>query len=541
MKPTAQSSQTQELIDLCLALAAHPAKLELLKGKAQTRLDEMHRAEDGFFAGIDAQGPEFYQRLRVHIDKVEESFRDYSEALEQILESNFDGQQVAQALANASSGLRVNMSSYEEAYLSEGDSRYPVVNLFRNTVLGVSEGRMARSLIGAVSDRYSNFYKLAIEEIEQSQARQKPGVSERKAAMQDILGIIAELRELPSGDALEPVLDRLTAAHVELDGAFDTYHKSEFLEGPAQGTRINLLVNAAEGVLDGKFQPAVLETMAQNLLDLTQHNLAEMKNLRRSKLDSEVLSEELERMVEAVEEIEDALLFLLEYAQGKAKNEEEVREAIDDLIDSGDALAESTEIVHQTGKVTCIQCQALQEKGARACVSCGATLPRQADEGIYGHQSSSFQVMEGVDPEQGEVMTDVMHALFQACEAFLAGKLPARELIARIDQNTAAVEKALASLDRLQTPALPSEANLDEQDTARNFIDLAEDALILLSQGAAECLKGLSTITRAAQADDLDSVRSGMRSYYEGTQKMWQVRRLERELDDYLIAPPSTN
>jgi hypothetical protein len=536
---TAESAQTQELIDLCLGLAEQPQGLAELEEKARIRLDDMQGAEDGFFAGVDAQGAEFYQELRAQIDKVEEQFRAYGEALEQILDGGFAPLEVARALAAASRGLRVAMSAYEEAFLSRGDSSYPVINLFRNIFQGVAEGRIRAALLPATCERYSRFYQSAIEEIEQSEFHQSPGLAERKDALRTVQRCIGELRELEQGQDYEPILARMAAAHADLDAAFDTYERHEFAEGPSQAANVNRLVRAAQGVLEGTYKPPVLESMAQSLLDLTQQNLAEMKNLGRNKLDSQV-GEELERMVEALEDIEDALTLLLDYSQGTVNEVAEVQDAIDDLIDSGDALVESSRIVteahERAGKVTCLQCQTVQDRASRTCARCGAVLPRPVDEGLEANAHSTFQLLEGdaAGSDGEEVMTDVMHALFQACEAFMAGRLPLQDLRAHVLRNTQSVEQALARLDRLQTPAVPSEVSPAEQETARNFIDLAEDALILLSQGAAECQDGLSTIAQAAEADDLETLRKGMRRYYEGTQKMWQVRRLERQFEEYL-------
>lgn len=536
--PVAESSQTQDLIELCLGLAANPELLTELLEKAEIRIEDMHHAEDGFFAGVEAEEPEFYHEFRPQIERVEDAFNAYGDALERILTKSFDADEVAQALAQASRGLRVSMAAYEEAYLSKGPSGYPVVNLFENIAQGVTEGRISPAAWAAACARYKAYYAGALREIEESRARQKPGVTERKAALAVILEGLSEFEKLSGGEEDFPsILARFAAAHTDLDRAFDSYHRQEFAQGPAQGPNINWLVKATKGVLDGTYQPAVLESMAQALLDITQQNLADLKAMSRDKSDSAVLNEELERMLAAVTDIEDVLLFLLDYADGRSTNREQVLVAIDDLIESGDALMESARFVAQIGQVTCVQCQTSQDKGVKTCVSCGALLPQQPDQGVYDvSTSSSFQLLEGdpTDLNREEVMTDVMHALFEACEAFMKGTLPVAELTTRVGENLHEVERAQRRLDQLRTPVLPQEASPQDQETAQDFIDLAEDALILLSQGVAECRQGLSTIQESALVDDLETLRSGMRRYFEGTQKMWQVRRLERDFDDYL-------
>lgn len=543
-RPIASSPQTQEIVDLCLSLANEPQRKNELQNKAGDRLEEMQRVEDGFFAGVDAQGAEFYQKLRTHIDRVEDQFRAYGDALEALLEDHFDAVTLAHELAQASQGMRAAMGAYEEAYLSEGPDRYPMVNLFRNVIEGVLAGRMAHTLQGATCDRYQAFYGSAVKEIEESKAGERPGIDERKQAYLNILSVVEELRGITNPETLEPLLDQLSEAHATLENVFDTFHRQELTEGPSQSANINALVKAAEGVLEGLYQPSVLEAMAQSLLDLTQQNLDSMKNLARNKIESEVVSEELERMIEAVEEIEDALTFLLDFAQGSTKNVKEAREAIEDLIDSGDALVESSGIVEDLQKVTCVQCQAKQEKGSRACIACGALLPQQAEDQGYGSADSTFQVLEGdlTDLNRDEVMTDVMQELFQACDGFMNGQVKASKLGEIIARHLGFARQAQQKLDDLRTPTIPAEISSEDRAVAEDFVGLAEDALDLLTEGIEQCLSGLATMDRAVTADDLEALRSGMREYYEGQQRMWQVRRLERQLDDYiqpLVKTPS--
>ncbi len=536
-RPLASSPQTQEIVDLCLRVLSEPNLQKELREKAQDRLDEMQRVEDSFFAGVDAQGAEFYQSLRAHIERVEEQFRAYGDALEDLLEDHNEAASIAYELAEASQGMRAAMSAYEEAYLSRGPDRFPVVNLFRNVIEGVISGRMAPTLQHATCDRYQAFYGSAVQEIEDSKAGERPGIDERKQAYITILTVIDELRQVNELEKLEPLLNRFNEAHLTLENVFDTFHRQELTEGPSQSANINALVKAAEGVLEGTYEPSILEAMAQSLLDLTQNNLASMRNLGRNKIDSEVVSEELERMIEAVEEIEDALTFLLDFAQGTAKNTQEAREAIEDLIDSGDALVESSQIIEDLQKVTCVQCQTKQEKGSRVCVSCGAVLPQQAEDQSYGTADSTFQILEGVaadDLDRDEVMTDVMQELFQACDDFMNGQLKAVALQELVGHHLALAQQAQQKLDTLRTPSIPTEATPEDREVAEDFVGLAEDALDLLTQGIEQCLSGLSAMKAAAPIDDLETLRAGLREYYEGQQRMWQVRRLERQLDDYI-------
>ena len=114
------------------------------------------------------------------------------------------------------------------------------------------------------------------------------------------------------------------------------------------------------------------------------------------------------------------------------------------------------------------------------------------------------------------------------------------DLNSHLARNLANVERAREALAELALPAVPEEANPEERELSQGFINLADDALASLEQGVAECQAGLTRIGQAANAQDPEGVREGMANYYQGTQKMWAVKRLDHELTQYIEADDRT-
>jgi hypothetical protein len=549
--PRSDSPETQAFIDGCLALAqGNTDGHEALLSASAARLEELNQTVDDLFAEMDAEGPEFYQKFRHHFEGIEAAFQSYSESLEQILLSaeneGIDFHQIACDLATASRQISIGMAQYQEDYLSQGPSQFPIVNLFDNVARGIRESGAPAAGWEQICSRYIGFYSGAVAEIDNSQHQDKPGIAQRRKALNDILACLNELLEFDHSNPvskLESILARFSAAHVDLEAAFDTYHQAEFSDGPTKGAKLNWIIKAAEGVLAGTYTPEILGGLAQDVLAVTQENLVDMKQLSQQKLESVTLNEELSKMIEATEGVEDALAFLVDFADDPQIPEEQVREAIQELIESGDLLVQATELVQQynetAGKVTCVQCQAQQEPGSRVCEACGAQLPGLPGTGAYSTGDSSVDVREGKPEDaidQEEVMTDVMKALFEACEEFLEGEKPVDDLEAHVMRNLSNIDDAEEALSALAVPAMPEEANPEERELSQGFIDLTEDALATLEQGVAECRLGLTQISEGARAQDQETMQEGMAIYYQGTQKMWQVKRLDHELTSYIEA-----
>ncbi|MCA9795375.1 MAG: hypothetical protein KC910_26385 [Candidatus Eremiobacteraeota bacterium] len=539
-KPVSSSPETQEIIELCLAISdGDESALEQLATKVAQRHAEMNTAHDTFFGEVEAQGEEFYNTYQAELDEIGVQFRAYEDALDQIVVA-LEGDDTAafyrgaEAIAEASHRLRVSQARYEEKYLSTGPSQFPLINLFHNLATGLRMGQAPLQLWHDHCQAYIDFYQKALEEVENSEARTKPGVAERETAFKRILELIGELKQLDRkapNSRFSTLIDGLNAAHLDLEASFETYHRHVFTEGPTESPAVNWLLKVAKEYRDGKTQGFVLKSMAEEHLERTRKGLEDLEPALEADLDPGVLTEESARMQEAMEGLEDALLALIEYADNPAMDPEIVADTLALLESCGQKLGSAYLNVQsfneRAGQVICVHCQTENPPGTRVCSGCQRRLP-QLEAGVTA-------VEGGPAPgaSQENVMTDVMQAIFADCEAFENGQIAKDDFLAKLDRREADIEQAQAKLDPMMPPEVPEEGPPEDLAAAEDFAAIAEDALDLLRAGLEECREGLDHMRQAATENNPDLMSRGKQLYYNGSQKMWQVRRLDQAVDAY--------
>lgn len=549
--PTSGSRETQNLIDLCLALADGEDCAEELQAAVAQRHQEMMAAMDGFFGAAEQQGEDFTKKFAKELGFVESQFGDYELALERILgwvkepgEPDLMREH-ATLLAQASTGLRISTLAYEEAYLSQGPSKFPLVNLFSNLAERMRKKEIPPEIYQEAGQRYHHYYSKALEELEKSEAKDKKGFEQRKKAYTEIVGQLAEMKELGPNhdpDKMAELLSSFSRSHVDLTEAFDAYHFAEFAEGPTASPKVNWVLKAVEGVRAGTHPPGTLRGLVIDLQEVGANALKELLAASRQPIDSSLLAEDISNVIEALEGMEDSLDTLLAYSEGDQLDEEHLQEAIDMLTEYGDKMGNSHLNIkafnENLGKVTCVKCGLKQESGgATVCVSCGAQLPQQLGGGVYDSAStSSFQVLEGEadDLNRAQVVTSTMKALFDKCEAFEKGNLSREDFFAYLETAEEQIDAAEVNLSRVEVPEFPEEATEEEVVEFTPVVELGEEALHMLALGLAECRGGIDYMRLSVEDEKPELMKEGMRVYFEGTQKMWEVRRLQKMVDDYI-------
>ncbi len=546
-KLTSVSPETQNILDLCTAIVDGEDKHEELAQAVSTRLEELHQAVDDFFGQVDQQGEEYYEKFKREFEEIEYRFRRYEEALEQIqacLEqgsTSDDLWKAAEALAEASHFLRVAIGRYEQADLSQGSSKYPIVNLLDNLGQATREGKAPQELWESTCIRYIQYYQNMLEEIQKSPDREAPGVPEREKAVTTIIELFKELQTLTptdSADRYAELISRMSGAHMDLEKSFLTYNEATLTQGPTKSPYVNLILNTAAGYKEGRFSGEAFKLTVQEYLETVHENLEELQAILETPPESAILNEETAKMVEAMEGVADALEVLLEYADNPNLDPERVKDALELLKESGDRGAEATKAVEEynesAGKITCMHCETKNPPGSKVCSGCQRPLPMASDIGTQ----SSFQVMEGgkTEPDftKQTVMTDMMKELFEKCEEFMEGGVDPQTLLTLLDTREKQLDEAEEKLSELQPPEIPEEADEEEKVVAKKFVDLADDTLELLYTGIEECRQGLEKIRQAVAARDQELMQEGIRYYFQGNQRMWQVWRLDNAFDAYM-------
>ncbi|MBN9417907.1 MAG: hypothetical protein J0I12_20840 [Candidatus Eremiobacteraeota bacterium] len=548
-RPVAASPESQQLIDLCFDVAE--GKLDAypqLENAVSTRQDQLTKASDDFFASVESQSAEFQKKYKLEVDLIGKYFESYDSALEQILKFKADPkkellEESAHMLAFCSNGMPAAMSSYEQRLLSDGPHRYPLINVFINLGKALRDKRTSVEAWVGTCKQYDVFYTEALREVNASKKQDAAGVPERRKALENIVKALQEMQKFTpttSGAKFEEIIQELADGHRDLDEAVAAYNR-EITNGPTGAPAINIILNTAEGVLAKQFQPRLLRDLCTAQIEQTQQGIKEMQAVVKAPHESTVIQEETPKALEAMEGIEEALLAIVAYCDAQG-SEEEVRAALRDLqeltkemLDSKSSLDTHAE---NYGKVLCPHCQAPNAPNLKSCVKCNRMLPQMTGSDVYGQGASSFQALEGdaADSSRDGVVTTTMKEVFDANEAFLTDKMALEDFLAVMDDYLEKTEDAKKNLSKYHAPPVPPEATEEERAKAQEFIDLCAEALELLGQGVEECEYGLQCMRDGAADDDRDKMTEGQRFFYEGSQKMWQVRRVDEALQKYIHA-----
>lgn len=545
--PHGGSPETQAIIDACFQ--GDTDSWQRLEQLIPARRQAAEKALQSFLAQADQQGPDFVKAHDAALQGVEDAFARYQEVLDAILkaaraQSAEEAKKAAGFLAVTSFGIRSAVIAFEEGFLAYGDSRFPLVNLLSNLFDRVRGGQIQPDVWQSTCQRYGQFFAKSVEEIDKSEDKDKPGVPQRRTALQRLTELLSQLESTGSQESLstfEGKLFEISGLLVDLSDAVETYHNHVFLTGESSSPRINLILNVAKGTLEGKYDRSVLRALTTSMSDEIQARLKELDRLAQEPLESQVLSDSLGDMIDVLESLDDALECLIRVAKGETVDPAEVQDSLDILRESGDNLGEVNKAVAEVNEkqssLTCPGCGATQEPGRRSCLSCGAALP----ELRAGTVASSFEMEEGRGEVQlGEpVMTTVMQELFSKVEDFDAARLDAEAFLDLVEAYHQKIDLSEQKLSALQAPEMPEELSVEDRALCREFITIADDALALLEVGLAECREGLEHLQHFGESREASSKTSGMQLFFEGTQKMWLVSRAQKRVEEFITASGS--
>lgn len=537
--PVGGSPETQAIIDACFQ-----ENWSAIQPLVAARSEAAKQALESFLGQARDQGEDFTKAHEASLKTVEGAFGMYQESLKLVLQAtqNKNAEQAKQAgamLAVSSFSIRGAVVGLEEAYLSYGDSRFPVVNLFTNLGSKVRGGEVPLEAWQHTCDRYGAQYQGAIEEIDKSEEKDKPGIPERRAAIVRLVDTFKELRALTPGDhrdKYDNLMFQMTGCLAEMSEAIETYHNHTFLTGECKSPRINLVIKVARGVVEKRYDKAVLRSLATDLSNELQGYLKELDRMAKNPQESEVLNDSLADMIDVMESLDDGLQSLIAIANGEEVDPAEIQESLAILVESGDVLNDVNQTVakynetHST--VVCSGCGSRQQAGLLQCPACGTGLPQ-----LTPTAGSSVEMMEGGEADYDEpVMTTVMQELFDKVEAFDGGRLDGDAFLDVLDAFDERIDLSEQKLGQVQSPEMPDGLDPEQRAISGEFITIAEDALSLLDVALAECREGIEHLRHFAETDEKESKQAGMQLYYDGTQKMWMVARAQKRVEEFIEA-----
>lgn len=485
--------KSEQLIELAGAVALGQAPAETLRQALEQHQVEMEEFGDRFFAEVDSQGDDFSRRLASELHEVEQALGQYHAGLDELR-----GGQGTEALAQAAQDLRGALDDYQRAYLACGPSQSGLVNTLDNLWAARQAGRITAEEWLQACRQPGRLYVSALRELDESPHRQAPGIVERRQALLESMEC---LRQLEAG-CTPDLLSRLAASQLDLESALDEYHRHAFGSHPTALTAVNWVIHAAEGVVRGHYSQGLLSTLAQDLAHKVEDSL---EACRASGWGDESqglhLQEALQELSQALRQLEGA----------------PAPEALEQLQAGARLFQEASSALRQQASHSCPHCQARNLPLERLCQHCGGPL------------HSTFEWLAEAAPEGPSLAT-----VLDGFSAWQAGRIVEEEFLACFDELEQSLRAAATRLTALQPPALPAQASLEDLETAREFIAVAQECLELSSQGVDECLRALDQMRRHGCAGRPEGFREGQALYSHGLSKLLQVQQVDRILTDYL-------
>ncbi|MHB2018223.1 MAG: hypothetical protein ACYCW6_14835 [Candidatus Xenobia bacterium] len=534
------SPPTQELIDLCLAVAGGAAdQADTLEAKMKTRQAELSEAWEHFAKGVEGLTEADSAARKPYIEGVEAQFLAYSQALDKIASYMTDKKrpdllkQAAAGLDEASPNLLIAQSAYEGATLTAGPSRYATVNLVTNLALRMLAEQVPIERWRTACQAHQQFYLAQVGEIDNSPHKEEPGVADRRAALMAMTDLFKKLegfdKATPRSDYEVAVRD-LEQLHMQMEAAVKAWEAFTFSK-PTPNPDANRVIFAANGVQQGKVPAEILHNVAAAFLERVRAGLAQVQQATRVPAESQTVAEELPKVLEAFEAIDDAL----ETLRAVTSPSPDIERGVKQLTDAVERLQESHEVIQKAnesyGKVMCPNCQASNPPTARSCEKCSRALPQFTGSDVYGEwAASSFQIAEGGSGTgpRDTVVTKAMKILYDACEGFEKGTVTQEQLLTCIQETEERVRRAEGVLSRTKLPDIPENATEEERSKCEEFLRLGQEAITALAQGCAESYEGLMTLERYARESQTSDMRDGLKKFTEGCQKLVSLERIAK-------------
>lgn len=550
--PATYSPQTQQLMDLCAQVAAGQMNLyPQLEALALRRQDELGEAEEAFQSYLEQLSSEVRTNLAREAELVTQLHNSYNMALDHILNYKADPKpetlnECALMLSFASNSLYSAMSTFEQRFLSLGPRKYPVVNLFANLSASLRAGKATHEGWLQTCAQYLAYYGGAIEEIDKSRHKNDPGVPERRQAFSVIVDCLKQFEGMnrsTAADQFETVLATFDKAHYDLDAAIETFNR-DAASRPTPSVQINYIIMAARGVLDKTMHRDVLRNQLNAQLKKVEKTLSDLKLQGQITTQSALLQEEMARLLEGTELMEESLYMLQAFCEAEDAKPEAAEEALRQLEEATNLIHTATQAIEgyneRYGKVACPGCQTLNDPSSRHCSKCQRQLPQMTGSDVYGTwaSTSSFQLQEqGGQSQDGPVITTVMKELAETAEGYQRGEIPAEELMAlveRLEASAVVAQERLAKLTVSNLPPIPEDASEEDRAGIQEIIDLGESSVELMQRGVEDCEYGLAKVRQGLEEDSWETIREGVGHYFQGCQYMWQVKKIDDQFQEQI-------
>ncbi|MCD6309323.1 MAG: zinc ribbon domain-containing protein [Candidatus Eremiobacteraeota bacterium] len=433
-------------------------------------------------------------------------------------------------LVSATKNLIEAIQRFEGKYWITGPTQFPVLNALIKTADALKEGKLPPEILPPMTQNARHFFQVASKELDHfKDTPARDSVNSLKKAYDLFISGIDEMRKFVDdrdSSHLERGIQILTTAHQDIDEGFKDFQKQMYLSGPSESPFANLVINAADGVLEGIYPPEILEGSLRILMANYNKMKNEIKSASMLKIDSVAIKEELDRVMATFEELDQVIQEYYLYLQDQ--DESHLHRARNGLARGMEELHKSymafMEISDREGKINCLKCGHPNPITAKNCEQCAAPLPRFAGEAT----ASTFHLKEGageVVTQTGGVITENIHRLIEVTNRVadgLADKIELEETIRWLEDLVENARVGLSAQPDVQLgDATPEE--IEQREREKEVIDETRG---VLADALDDFQAGLNRMRKYMEEEDKDHLIRGLQQVYVAAQDLVQVVKI---------------
>lgn len=530
-----RSQQTNQIIETCQAAMSGAVPEQAFRDALAARKAGLNETCKDFSEKVAAEGDKAVQMRAPQIQAVMDAFEAYATALDALgkaftAKSAKGVDEAVQALGEAIEAWFFAMNAYQTVCLSEGPSEFPAVNILINISSFARARQMEPQVFRSLLATSRQYFETWQAQMEQAKVEEVGDVLDlwKKGLAMHVAGVAEMDRFVDDGNEqhLDQGLAMATEAHGIIKDAFETTRREQFEKGPTKSELANTFIRASQMVAKGGYSP---DAFKRDLDQFEQHVRtvrADFDKMCQAQTTSVAIQEEIPRALEAFDLHQEAIASWRKYydtqdASWLEKGAQQLAEATNNL-EKSKAVFETA--ADRQGMVLCPRCGASNDGQQRMCSSCNATLPRvHQDSGT----TSTVTVEEGGRVGGGGemVMTENLKRILDDTQKVEAGSMSHEDYAATLDWMEGIINKTqsdLAGTKRLKPEDFPEEERVQAEREAA----LVDETIGLLYQGTEKMREGVTRLRVFLEDGDKMHLQEGARTFYEGSQMVYQVQRI---------------
>lgn len=543
------STAVNTLVELASNVAQNKAEPEALRQMLEQRWQMLGASREDFERKAVAMGEAFTVPHAGLIDRVQDFYDQYEQALQQMLgyfESGkpSDLEKGSEALIALTAPMTETVQEYVKTLVSFGPAPYPLLNAANNILRSiVTQGVPPETLKAMVDDTLANNTQ-AIADLDANPAGQQKGYQKKRAAILAINEAVQGLRPVATVEEIEGAVAPLANALEHLAAADLAIFEENLASSPTSMPAANVLISTARGVLQGTYPLEAMEEAIKWYKAFLEEVEDQFNAAVEGETDSVVILEELPKTREIIDQHDEVVADLEEALEDFVA--ETVEPLLEDLIDVVERLKDSSEVYMEVakreGKLVCVGCGHPNPPTNRSCEECGQRLPQLVDPNLYAKSTLELEERSGLggDEPAGGVVTENTYKLFEACEKFFAQKISEAEFRSLLEWSRQQVEQSERAIKKVKEfqpdEEMLANASPEEIELLDDSRKLFQDTRHLYEEGIDDWVEGLDLMEDFIESRHRPTLELGIQKVWVASQKLYSLQKIgdlaKRALDE---------